>query len=91
MKTEQFYNKNQFIIREGKKITFQSYGSTIAIYDGENLVLGADWDYSSATRKHLYLFIEDFCPQFATYSKNKRKDIQNMIDNAMIGYSEALR
>ena len=62
MKIEQFYNKNQFILRdyENKKTYFQSYNSMIALIDDidNTLILGCDWDYSKTTLKHLYIFLE---------------------------------
>jgi len=102
-KVEQFYVKNQFIIENDDEITFQSYNSTIAIYDRKNclLTLGRNWDYSTTTRKYLYMFINDY-----TYIKdekencfidyklnntaNKRAYIQKLIDRKVINYSEEL-
>lgn len=98
-KVEQFYNKNQFLIRGDAGITFQSYDSTIANIDSNgNLTLFRDWDYSKTTLKHLYLFLNDYVHRLkgneATeklkniicYSKNKRKDIQELIDTKSIKY-----
>lgn len=95
MKVEQFYHKNQFVITDGEKITFQSYNSTIAEINGDGkLKLFSDWDYSQTTLKHLYLFLFDYiCKieqktrekiQDTYYRKNKRKDIQNLIDAKII-------
>ena len=39
MKVEQFKVKNQFIIRGGNEITFQSYDSTIAVVDNGSITL----------------------------------------------------
>lgn len=96
-KVEQFYNKNQFLIKGQNGITFQSYKSTIAnIDENGNLTLFTDWDYSHTTLKHLYLFIQDyFCKlNYNTrnllldleYSKNKRDFLQKLIDNKKICY-----
>ena len=54
----QFYNKNQFIMDDDKKIVFQSYDSIVAVIDKKTgaLFFGNDWNYSNTTRKHLYLF-----------------------------------
>lgn len=96
MKLEQFYNKNQFIIRdeENRKIYFQSYNSMIAIWDRNKgtLVLGKKWDYSKTTSKHLYLFIDDYCfiEDFNINSKTKKHDIQKLINNGVIQYDEDL-
>lgn len=100
MKVEQFYNKNQFrIYGEGKNI-FQSYNSTIAIIQNEDLILGRDWDYSNTTLKHLYLFLNDYIYGLnyelretlkETLNKqNKRAAIQKLIDKNIIKYNENL-
>ena len=62
MKVHQFYNKNQFLLKGDGKAIFQSYSSTIAIWDyaTKTLTLGIDWDYSNTTRKHLYLFLNEY-------------------------------
>ena len=95
---QQFYNKNQFIINTEKEITFQSYDSTIATINKKTGVLtfGADWDYSTTTLKHLYLFLNDYKNEIESFiysrifhkgfdtSKNKRAFLQNLIDNKII-------
>lgn len=95
IKVEQFYNKNQFIIRTNEKIIFQSYDSTIAEIDlnTRKIKLFTDWDYSNTTRKHLYLFIsENFyfiynIDRGAFYeAKSKRQFLQQAIDNKKIKY-----
>ena len=101
MKVEQFYNKNQFVIRGGNNITFQSYDSTIAVIENRVLTLGRDWDYSRTTLKHLYLFLDDearYNVDFETRniindilnSKNKKATIQKLIDKNIINYNENL-
>lgn len=93
-KLEQFYNKNQFIIYDNKKIIFQSYSSTIAKIDKlkRTLTLYTDWDYSNTTRKHLYLFLNDYAifinniTSELNYTSNKRAYIQKLIDNKIIKY-----
>lgn len=99
-KVEQFYNKNQFIIKGGDGVTFQSYESTIAnINKGGKLTLFSDWDYSHTTLKHLYLFLNDYRSNLEqgireslwelSEAKNKRQFIQNLIDKKIIKYKEA--
>lgn len=97
-KVQQFYNKNQFVIDTKKEITFQSYDSTIATINKKTGVLtfGVDWDYSYTTRKHLYLFLQEYEWNIEKYtyskifyggfdySKNKRAFLQNLIDNKII-------
>ena len=96
MKVSQFYNKNQFVIEGQGVTTFQSYDSTIAIIDSKNhLTLGCDWDYSNTTRKHLYLFLNDYSYnatiQEALQETNKRKAIQKLIDDGFITYNQNLK
>ena len=92
-KVRQFYVKNQFVIEDGYKLTFQSYESTIAIYDRKKhlLTLGRDWDYSTTTIKYLYMFITDctnikdeeencFIDYKLNNTTNKRAYIQKLID-----------
>lgn len=98
-RVEQFYNKNQFLIKGGNGVTFQSYSSTIAnISQKGKLTLFSDWDYSHTTLKHLYLFLKDYKNNIENftysqifsknfeYSKNKRQFIQNLIDKKIIKY-----
>lgn len=102
MKLEQFYNKNQFIIRGEGKTVFQSYASTIAEIDKNGqLTLGIDWDYSRTTLKHLYLFLNDYIillnANLKEYIKelqnksNKKAYIQKLIDDGTIKYNEDLQ
>ena len=94
-KVEQFYNKNQFLIKGDNGTTFQSYESTIANINKDGILkLFADWDYSHTTSKHLYLFLNDYlyllnyetrCEIYdALNSSNKRKAIQKLIDKKII-------
>lgn len=93
-KTKQFYNKNQFIIRTDEGVVFQSYDSVIAIYKNGVLTLGCDWDYSNTTRKHLYLFIDEYVSISELYylsnEKNKRLFIQKLIDKKIIKFDRGL-
>ena len=103
MKVEQFYNKNQFIIESENLIEFQSYKSLVANINKKTgiLTLGIDWDYSNTTMRHLYLFIDDYkhylkkdiCELFISFyrEKNKRKYMQNLIDNKKIKYDENMK
>lgn len=94
MKVKQLENKNQFIIfGDDGNIEFQSYESRIAKIDkGGTLELSTRWDYSKTTLKHLYLFLEKYLynldnfiqndlKNILLYSKNKKKDIQKLIDD----------
>lgn len=95
MKIEQFYNKNQFLIYNKGEYYLQSYESTVAKIDSDhNLILGSDWDYSNTTRKHLYLFINDYIELIKPCQRellkelnskqNKRKYIESLINNNII-------
>lgn len=102
MKVENFYNKNQFIIRGEEKTVFQSYKSEIAeINKNGELTLGIDWDYSITTLKHLYLFLNDYIcltnNEVRKYieklptKKNKKAYIQKLIDDGIIKYNEKMQ
>ena len=88
-------NKNQFVITGEGKTIFQSYNSTIAIYENGILTLGSDWDYSTTTSKHLYLFISDYVnnPEIEEVNNktNKRQYINKLIEKGTINYNEGLR
>lgn len=97
MKVEQLENKNQFIILgDNGEVEFQSYDSRIAKIDKNGtLELSTRWNYSKTTLKHLYIFLEKYLynldnfiqnnvKNILLYSKNKRKDIQKLIDNEKI-------
>lgn len=102
MYIRQFYNKNQFIMDDDKKIVFQSYNSIIAVIDKKTgeLFFGNDWNYSNTTRKHLYLFLSDYKYEIGADlyavifrrgfndSKNKKQFLQNLIDQKIIKLKE---
>lgn len=100
MKVKQLENKNQFVIYGENEIVFQIYKSEIAVYNKlyETLKLGRNWDYSKTTLKHLYIFIDEELPNCynlkqlheTKYSKNRKKSIQQLIDNGVIEYDEEL-
>lgn len=97
MKVEQLENKNQFIILgDNGEVVFQSYNSRIAKINKNGILeLSGRWDYSKTTSKHLYIFLEkylynlnnliqDDIKNILLYSKNKKRDIQKLIDNEKI-------
>lgn len=97
MKVEQLENKNQFVILgDNGEIEFQSYNSRIAKINKIGVLeLSTKWDYSKTTLKHLYIFLEKYLynlddyiqndiKNILIYSKNKRKDLQKLIDNEKI-------
>lgn len=97
MRIKQLENKNQFIIfGDNGEIEFQSYDSIIAkISKAGTLEFSKRWDYSKTTLKHLYIFLEEYLynldsfiqndiKEVLFYSKNKKRDIQKLIDNEKI-------
>lgn len=59
MKVRQFHTKNQFLITDNGKTTFQSYNSIIAVKEpGKKTLLDSKyWDYSQTTGKYRNLFL----------------------------------
>ena len=91
MKVEQFYNKNQFhLYGEGKNI-LQSYNSTVVLVDSEGITLGSDWDYSTTTSKHVYLFLEEYGNINFYGITNKRNYVRKLIENGTIIFDSKLR
>jgi hypothetical protein len=98
-KVSQLENKNQFVIEGENERYFQSYESVVARYDKRThkLTLGCDWDYSNTTRKHLYIFMREYCYlDSAIYSlldntPTKRGAIYKAIKSKLIKYNEAMR
>ena len=65
MKVEQFYRANQFRLYGEGKNCLQSYNSLVVKieldnYNKQKITLGRDWDYSTTTSKHVYLFLEEY-------------------------------
>lgn len=97
MHISQLEHQNQFIITTPKATYFQSYDSMVARYDHTNntLYVNKNWDYSNTTRKHLYIFVCEYCivPYVANeleYSKNKRKTMLKLIKERVIKISKKL-
>lgn len=72
---------NQFVITTDKGIYFQSYNSVVAFWDGLNRRLKVTplWDYSATTRKHFYIFLNDYTNIFAD-----RKNVLSKIKDGSI-------
>jgi hypothetical protein len=79
---------NQFIIKRDGETCFQSYHSLIAIWDGDKLTLGKDWDYSVTTSKYLYRFIDEYCYKISHLlpDKGKRAAVNKLIESGDIIY-----
>ena len=95
VKIHQLNNKNQFVINHNEMIYFQSYDSLVAAYNTktQKLVIGCDWDYSNTTRKHLYIFMSDYCGFSSDiyYAKNKRQLINKLIKNKVVSYDKNMQ
>lgn len=61
MKVYDYYHKNQFILIDGKDVSFQSYDSEVVRIKDNVIWLGRNWDYSNTTLRHLYLFLQEYC------------------------------
>ncbi|MEG0728192.1 MAG: hypothetical protein RR420_01080 [Anaerovoracaceae bacterium] len=66
--------KNQFVVTIGDYVIFQSYKSTIAVYNKITriLVVGKHWDYSVTTSKYLKLFIDSYVRNGITYESRDK-------------------
>lgn len=93
-KTEQLHNKNQFVIEFTGGYIFQSYNSICAIWKDGKLTLGRDWDYSTTTSEHLYIFINKYVNDAkinqVNNKNNKRNYINKLIAEGYIAYDEWL-
>ena len=77
---------NQFVITTGDKVFFQSYDSMVAMWDkkARKLYVTSYWDYSATTRKHFYIFLNDY-----TAVRGTRENIlQGLKDGASVMVSE---
>ena len=74
----QFKAKNQFIIRKGNNIFFQSYKTIIAKFNTKNnqLTLSEKYDFSRTTIKYLVSFIETIA---GIKVNNSKKDLENFV------------
>lgn len=90
MKVEQFYNKNQFHLYGNGENELQSYDSLVCSINDLEIILGRDWNYSNTTRKHVYLFLEEYGDINFYGIKNKKEYINNLIDNGTIRYDEKM-
>ena len=95
IKVEQLENKNQFVLSTEKGKYFQSYNSLVAFYDYDKrtLTLGQHWDYSQTTRKHLYIFINEYCyleevERELRNSKNKRQTIIKLLRDKVVKFDK---
>lgn len=70
----------------------QSYDSLVVkiSYDGNKIVLGRDWDYSTTTSKHVYMFLEEYANISFWNVSNKRAYINKLIKEGKIQYNDSM-
>lgn len=69
--------RNQFVVYDNGKITFQSYSTTICtIENGKVSVNRSMWQYSRTTAKYLYQFLRE-----NGWKVYRNKDVQKLIDD----------
>jgi hypothetical protein len=104
MKVEQFYNRNQFHIWDTTKAVdyLQSYNSLVVKIEYKTadtigqttqriITLGRDWDYSTTTSKHVYLFLEEYGNVNFYGITNKREYVRKLIENGTIQYDGGMK
>ena len=104
MKVEQFYNRNQFHIWDTTKAVdyLQSYNSLVVKVEIDTtqeigqksryiITLGRDWDYSTTTSKHVYLFLEEYGGINFDGVKNKRQYVNRLIQDGFIREDWSMR
>ena len=72
---------NQFVITTDKGVFFQSYNSVIAFLDyaTKKLKVTPLWDYSNTTRKHFYIFLDEYANIYC-----HKKEFLNMIKTGQV-------
>lgn len=90
------YVPNQFQAWHKGKTYFQSYDSLCAVWDGEKLVLGHDWDYSVTTQKYLWIWLDDNCYSIsrkvlALSGKSRADKVRKAIENCLVIYAPDMR
>ena len=82
---------NQFIIKIGNVLYFQSYKSVVCIYDTVNhlVCFGRDWDYSITTMKYLYQFLDENNVTLPT-GKSGADSIRKGIKQGLFSYDPEL-
>lgn len=88
MYVAQYVHANQFeLIGEGERC-LQSYASLVVKLSKGKIILGRDWDYSTTTSKHVYMFLEDYTDINFYGITNKRKYVNELIKSGKIEYNE---
>lgn len=87
---------NQFSVYHDGKVYFQSYESLCAVWDGRELTLGSDWDYSVTTQKYLWLWLDFNCYSIsrkvlALSGKSRADKLRKAIENGLVIYAPDMR
>ena len=70
---------NQFIIKNGDTVWFQSYETIVARVSGSDVTLDTNaFDYSRTTSKYLYLFLDEYAPKYKGCKKAELKKAKNI-------------
>lgn len=82
---------NQYVISDGRYYVYQSYTSTIAVYNRftNNLTLGDRYDFSRTTLRYLRKFLETFAAEFLAElptGKSFRATLSDAIDSGEIQF-----
>lgn len=95
------YSNMMYEQENGRQIDIlQSYDSTVVeinilIHNGHineyYITLGCDWDYSTTTSKHVYMFLEEYGNVSFYGVKNKRDYVRKLIESGKIAYNENMR
>ena len=94
MKVCQYLHANQFELRGEGKLCLQSYDSLVVEIDTttypHKITLGRDWDYSTTTSKHVYMFLEDYTDINFYGVSNKRAYVNKLIKECKIESNEEM-
>lgn len=88
--------RNQYAIKCGNYVAFQSYDSLIAVYDcnTETLTIGRYYNYSRTTSKYLKEWMYDYVRHILyklTVGKSFSDSLQKAIDTGLIKYDNNMR
>jgi len=89
-KVEQYVHANQFHLYGDWEDYLQSYDSLVVKISDGRIILGRDWDYSTTTSKHVYMFLEEYTNINFYGVTNKRKYINDLIKEGKIEYDEEM-
>lgn len=91
MKVEQFKGLNHFHIYSDNVDELQSYKSLVVVIKDKKITLGKDWDYSRTTLRYVYMFLEEYGGINFDGIVDKRKFINQLIEEEKIVYDEEMK